>query len=102
VVEGRYNRGYLNEKLGNYFVPSQIGLTCGSGAPAGFGCTNTGGNSATVKDISIRETYDFNGTYIFNAGGRHELKGRLSENKTFNDVLSGNTALGAITFNWTR
>jgi hypothetical protein len=101
VVEGRYGRGYLNEKLGNYFVPSQIGLTCGSGAPASFGCTNTGGNSVTTKDISVRETYDFNGTYIFNAGGRHELKGGYQRINTFNDVQSGNTALGSFTFTWT-
>jgi len=101
VVEGRYNRAYLNEKQGNYFIPSQIGLTCGANAPASFGCSNTGGNSATVRDVSIRETYDFNGTYIFNAGGRHELRGGYQRIKTLNDVLSGNAAFGSITFNWT-
>lgn len=100
VVEGRYGRGYLNEKLGNYFVPSQIGLTCGT-APASFGCVSTGNNTITTKDISIRESYDFNATYIFNAGGRHELKGGYQRYKTFNDVQSGNTATGSITFTWT-
>jgi hypothetical protein len=102
VVEGRYGRGYLNEKLGNYFVPTQIGLTCGSGQPAGFGCINTGNNTITIKDVSSRETYDFNATYIFNAGGRHELKGGYQRYKTFNDVQSGNTATGSITFTWTN
>jgi hypothetical protein len=100
VVEGRYNRGYLNEKLGNYFVPVQIGLTCGSGQPAGFGCVNTGGNSITTRDISIRETYDFSGTYIFNAGGRHELKGGYQRYETLNDVQQGNNAIGSISFNF--
>jgi hypothetical protein len=102
VVEARYGRGYLNEKLGNYFVPTQIGLTCGSGQPAGFGCTNTGNNTITIKDVSVRETYDFNATYVFNAGGRHELKGGYQRYKTFNDVQSGNTATGSITFTWTN
>ena len=103
VFEGRYNRGYLNEKLGNYFVPLGIGITsCGTGQPAGFGCTTTTGGSLTVKDISIRDSYDFSGTYIFNAGGRHELKGGYQRYKTFNDVLSSGTdPFYRLSFNFT-
>lgn len=103
VIEGRYNRGYLNEKLGNYFVPVGIGITgCGTGQPAGFGCATTTGGSITEKDISIRESYDFSGTYIFNAGGRHELKGGYQRYETFNDVLSSGTdPFYRLSFNFT-
>lgn len=98
VIEGRYSRGFLNEKLGNYFVPTAVNIaSCGS-APASFQCGTTSGNTITTKDVSVRETYDFTGTYIFNAGGRHELKGGYQRYETFNDVLSGNIAIGSITF----
>ncbi|MBC7900802.1 MAG: TonB-dependent receptor, partial [Saprospiraceae bacterium] len=75
VIDGRYSRGFLNEKNGNYFIPTLTPrvFSCGP-ATVGFTCATTGINNLTVKDISIRESYDFTGTYIFNAGGRHELK----------------------------
>ena len=101
VIEGRYGRGFLNEKLGNYFVPIAIGITsCGTGQPAGFNCSTTGGNSITTRDVSVRETYEFSTAYIFNAGGRHELKGGYQRYRTLNDVQSGNNAIGSLSFNF--
>lgn len=111
VIDGRYSRGYLNEKLGNYFVPQAVfiaGCTYGPQNPGDpnsppvpastFPCSTSSSNSLTVKDISIRETYEFSGTYIFNGGGRHELKGGFQRYTIFNDVQSGNNAIGVLRF----
>ncbi|MEJ7860238.1 MAG: TonB-dependent receptor [Pyrinomonadaceae bacterium] len=100
VIDGRYSRGFLNEKLGNYFVPQTVQIfSCGT-PNANFPCTTTGANTLTVKDVSIRESYDFSSAYIFNAGGRHELKGGYQRFTIFNDVQSGNNAIGRISFNY--
>lgn len=100
VIDGRYSRGFLNEKLGNYFVPTTVQIfSCGT-ANASFPCTTTGANTLTVKDVSIRESYDFSASYIFDAGGRHELKGGYQRFTIFNDVQSGNNAIGRISFNY--
>ena len=103
VIDGRYSRGFLNEKLGNYFIPSTVQIfSCGITGPTHpvFPCSTTGANSITVKDVSIRESYDFSASYIFNAGGRHELKGGYQRYTIFNDVQSGNNAIGRISFNF--
>ncbi len=100
VIDGRYSRGFLNEKLGNYFVPTTVQIfSCGS-PNANFPCSTTGANSITVKDVSIRESFEFSGSYIFNAGGQHELKGGYQRYTILNDVQSGNNAIGRISFNY--
>ncbi|MGE3468597.1 MAG: hypothetical protein AB7J13_16875, partial [Pyrinomonadaceae bacterium] len=101
VIDGRYSRGFLNEKLGNYFVPSSVqiaGCTNNTNPPIAFPCSTTGANSVTVKDISIRESTEFTGTYIFSGGGRHELKGGYQRYTILNDVQSGNNAIGQLRF----
>jgi hypothetical protein len=101
VIDGRYTRGYLNEKLGNYFVPQVVQIAeCTTGTnPAPFPCSSsTTGNSITVKDISIRETYEFSASYIFNGLGRHELKGGYQRFTILNDVQQGNNFLGQARF----
>ncbi|MDQ4123422.1 MAG: carboxypeptidase regulatory-like domain-containing protein [Acidobacteriota bacterium] len=102
VVDGRFSRGFLNEKLGNYFVPQLVQIAdCGSPAPpASFQCATTPANSVTVKDVSIRTSYEFSATYIFNALGRHELRGGYQRYTIFNDVQSGNNAIGQLRFNY--
>ncbi len=100
VVDGRYSRGFLNEKNGNYFVNQNVQIfSCGT-PNASFPCTTTGANTITAKDISVRESYEFSGTYIFNAGGRHELKGGYQRYTIFNDVQSGNNAIGRISYTY--
>lgn len=99
VIDGRYSRGFLNEKNGNYFVPTffpQVS-SCSSNTPA-FPCSTTGANSITVKDISVRTSYEFAGTYLFNLGGKHEIKGGYQRYSIFNDVQSGNNAIGQLRF----
>ena len=101
VIDGRYSRGFLNEKLGNYFVPQFVqiaGCTNNTNPPIEFPCATTGANSITTKDVSVRESYEFSGTYIFKAGGRHELKGGYQRYTIFNDVQSGNNAIGQLRF----
>lgn len=98
ITSFRYSRGFMNEKLGNYFVPSGVQFVCSNGnsptasfpngCPQGFvGPTNT----LTVKDISIRTSYEGDGSVIFNGGGRHELKGGYQHMTIFNDIFRGFT-----------
>jgi hypothetical protein len=99
VISGRYGRGFLNEKNGNYFLPlpTATGIACGVAIP-GFTCSNQTGGSQTLRDVSIRESYDFFAAYIFDGGGRHEMKGGYQRATISNDVALGNTAVGGITF----
>lgn len=100
IFDGRYSRGFLNEKLGNYFIPQTVQIfSCGTPNVA-FPCTTTGANTITNKDVSLRQSYDFSGAYIFNAGGQHELRGGYQRFTIFNDVQSGNNAIGRISYNY--
>ena len=100
VFDGRYSRGFLNEKIGNYFVPETVQIfSCGT-PNAAFPCATTGANTITGKDVSIRESYEFSAAYIFNAGGQHELRGGYQRFTIFNDVQSGNSTVGRISFNY--
>ncbi len=100
VVAGRYTRGFLNEKLGNYFVPQTTQIfSCGAANPA-FPCTTTGANLITRKDVSLRQTYDFSVAYFFMAGGRHEFKAGLQRFTILNDVQSGNSTIGRVSYNY--
>lgn len=103
VIDGRYNRSFLNEKNGNYFVPSSVQIfSCGSTGATHpvFPCSTTGANNITVKDVSKRESYDVAATYLFNLGGKHEFKGGYQRFSIFNDVQSGNNAIGRISFSY--
>lgn len=100
VIDGRYSRGFLNEKLGNYFVPTTVQIfSCGTPNVA-FPCTTTGANTLTTKDVSIRQSYEFSAAYIFSGGGRHELKGGYQRYSIFADIQSGNNAIGRISYNY--
>jgi hypothetical protein len=100
VIDGRYSRGFLNEKNGNYFVPTTVQIfSCGT-PNAAFPCATTGANTITTKDVSVRESYEFSAAYIFNAGGQHELRGGYQRFTIFNDVQSGNNAIGRLSFNY--
>jgi len=94
----RYSRGFLNEKLGNYFKFSGVRYICQNGSTAArafAGACNQGeadpANEQTVKDISVRENYEGDGTFLFNGGGRHELKGGYAHMTIFNDLLKAFT-----------
>ena len=101
VIDGRYSRGFLNEKNSNYFIPTLTPRIFSCGTPnVNFSCSTTGVNTITVKDISIRQSYDFAGAYIFNAHGQHELRGGYQRFSILNDVQLGNNAIGELRFNY--
>lgn len=102
VFSGRYSRGFLNEKLGNYFVPSGSRARCFAGSTTIAGACATGFQDAinenTVRDVSLRTNYEVDGTFLFNGLGRHELKAGYQRFKILNDVLYRQTGTGYIDF----
>lgn len=101
IIDGRYSRGFLNEKNGNYFIPTRFAQISACGTPnINFPCATTGANTITIKDVSIRQSYDFSAAYIFNAAGQHELRGGYQRFTIFNDVISGNNQIGQLRFNY--
>jgi hypothetical protein len=100
IFDGRYSRGFLNEKLGNYFVPETVQIfSCGT-PNVNFPCATTGANTITRKDVSLRKSFESSVAYIFNAGGQHELRGGYQRFTIFNDVQSGNSTVGRLSFNY--
>lgn len=94
----RYSRGFLNEKIGNYFkVAGTVRYICVSNTdPAGFANSCTVGNNDPVndyseKDVSVRTNYEGDLSYLFALGGRHELKGGFSRSTIFNDLKKNDT-----------
>ena len=108
VVSGRFSRGFLNEKLGNYFVPQGIRINCIVGStPANQipgACSQgllTAANTETIRDASIRTNYEVDASYIVGSfGGRHELKGGYQRFKISNDAARGFSTKGRIDFQY--
>lgn len=97
VTSFRYSRGFLNERGDNYFVPTGQTYSCAEGnTPTVIispdACTrgfNSPSTQQNIKDVSIRTTYEGDATVLFNAGGKHELKGGYQHMTIFNDLNSG-------------
>ena len=112
VISARGGRAYLNEKLDNYAVPNAIRILCrGTGNVGLPGVTGAGqcvsgfqnltGNSLETKDISIRQTFDADASYVVSGlGGRHLFKGGYQLNRLSNDVLTGNVGVGTAVLNF--
>ena len=77
VFEGRYSRGFLTKKRQLFYSHSNQIFVVAQRTPLFL--ATTGANSITVKDISVRESYEFSGTYIFSPGGRHELRAVIKD-----------------------
>ncbi|HEX8267798.1 MAG TPA: carboxypeptidase regulatory-like domain-containing protein [Pyrinomonadaceae bacterium] len=107
VISGRFSRGFLNEKLGSYFIPTTGRYRCieNFGNVAG-GCTQGFAdpvNSGVVKDASVRTNYEGDATYITNGFlGRHEFKGGYQRFKILNDVDRGYQNKGIFDFYYGR
>lgn len=104
---GRYSRGFLNEKLGNYYAVPGLQIVCQVGntpqAPNTYpgGCPQgltTSSNSETTRDVSIRTNYEGDVTFLTNLLGRHEIKSGYQRQQIFNDVAQGFVEKGRITF----
>lgn len=105
VISGRFSRGFLNEKLGNYAIAPGARVVCQVGSTPTTpipGACNQGfvspANTETIRDASIRTNYEADATYLFGLGGRHELKGGYQRFKIFNDVFRGFINKGRIDF----
>ncbi len=109
IAVGRYTRGFQNQKLNSYGIASDprficqsiVGITGGltaaqlstlAGCAQGF--QNVSSNDKITKDISLRQTYDANLTYMFGGLGRHELKGGYQRSTILNDVSTGSVLQG--------
>lgn len=99
---GRGGYSFLNEKIGNYGVPSTAGQlryviqNFNTPVPAGFGGfgasgfgQNFPGFQPTVFDATIRRTLDADASYLVdNFVGRHQFKGGFQFNGISNQVDS--------------
>jgi hypothetical protein len=105
VLNFRYGRSFLNEKLASYNVPRSTRYICsavsGGATPAQAGCStgfqNFASNSQINYDVSTRNTFDADASLVgINAGGRHNFKFGYQYNKLFNTVDSGYVPFGII------
>ena len=99
ILTARGGYSFLNEKLGNYGVPSVggqlrvINQATGNPTPASFGLAagtqNFPGFANTLFDVSRRRTFDADATYLVSEfAGRHAFKGGVQFNGISNDLLS--------------
>ena len=119
VATFRYGRSFLNQRggnnalpgnnptPGNYAILNTVRFRCqglqgayetiATGCPGGIRYQNVTSNSITVRDVSLKNEYNADLTYILgNFGGSHEFKGGYQLGKTKNDTLSGNAATGIV------
>lgn len=103
VLSLRGGHYFLNEKLGTYGIESASTprVTCSASSPVqfnpGFGCVRGVNNGipiveAKAFDATQRNTIDADATFIFTAGGRHELKGGYQYNGIANQLLNETTS----------
>ncbi|MFN2511989.1 MAG: TonB-dependent receptor domain-containing protein [Pyrinomonadaceae bacterium] len=99
VLTARGGYSFLNEKIGNYGIPSVVGQTryvnqaTGSPTPADFGIAsgtqNFAGFTNTFLDASRRRTFDADASYLVSGfGGRHQFKGGFQFNGINNVIRS--------------
>ncbi len=106
IASFRFSRGFLNERLGSYFVPLATRYVCtgtaASAVPANAGCSfgfsSFPSNSQINKDASVRLNFEGDVSYIVNKfAGRHEVKGGYQNAKVSNEVDRGYANLGVVT-----
>lgn len=91
IASFRYSRSFLNARGNNYFVPSGNQYSCHTTSVTGISpgeCAPGSSSPSTtqnLRDVAIRTNYEGDATFLFNAGGRHQLKGGYQTLKTFND-----------------
>jgi len=98
VFSGRFSRGFLNEKLGSYMVPTGTRFICQVGS-ANIGCSSgfaDPANSNVFKDVSVRTNFEGDAAFYVNAGGSHELKAGYQYSRILNDVNRGYKQAGRV------
>ncbi|MFN6963493.1 MAG: carboxypeptidase regulatory-like domain-containing protein [Pyrinomonadaceae bacterium] len=97
VATGRYSRGFLNQKLGNYTPFLATSYRCivgGSYCPTGESDPSP---SVTDYDVSVRTNIEGDATYFATiAGVRNEIKGGYQWFRIRNDVNAGYINRGII------
>lgn len=102
VMNARAGHYFINEKLNTYGLDVSVARVLCSGSsptqfPAGFGCLRgqvANGvilGSNTLFDATARNSFDIDGTFLFNKLGRHELKVGYQTNNISNKLLSQDT-----------
>lgn len=108
IATFRYGRAFQNQKAGNYALANEPRYVCSgqqgaystivTGCPGGLGFQNLTTNSITTRDVSIKNEYNWDISYLpGNFAGKHEFKGGYQYGRTSNDVLSGNAGTGTVT-----
>lgn len=108
VATFRYGRAFQNQKDGNYALANEPRLRCqgseaaygtiATGCPGGIGFQNLTTNNITTGDVSIKNEYNGDVSYLLsNFGGSHDLKGGYQNGRITNDVLGGNAGTGTVT-----
>lgn len=108
VATFRYGRVFLNQKAGNYALANEPRFVCGgqqsaydtiqTGCPGGRGFQNLSTNSITTRDVSIRNEFNGDFSYLVSGlAGKHEFKTGYLYGRTSNDVLGGNAGTGTVT-----
>jgi hypothetical protein len=108
VATFRYGRAFQNQKGGNYALANAPRYVCGgsqaayatiaTGCPGGRGFQNLTTNNITTRDVSIKNEYNGDVSYILSSfGGSHELKGGYQYGRISNDALGGNAGTGTVT-----
>ncbi|HMQ03862.1 MAG TPA: TonB-dependent receptor [Pyrinomonadaceae bacterium] len=109
VLNFRYGRTFLNEKLNSYFIPTVTRFFCrangnpnavpGSGCGPGF--NSVPNNNNVFLDVSTRTTIDADAQVVgINAGGRHNIKFGFQWNRLFNEVDRGHVGLGVVVLDY--
>lgn len=98
VFDVRGGRSYLNEKITGYGIPNVVRFRCiTAGANCAAGFSNVSDNFASVKDISIRKTFDASVSYYLpKFFGRHNFKAGYQLNQISNDADQGYVSTGEI------
>lgn len=108
VATFRYGRAFQNQKGGNYALSNIPRYVCSgsqsayatisTACPGGRGFQNVTTNNITIRDVSIRNEYNGDVSYILgDFGGSHEFKGGYQYGRTSNDVFGGNAGTGTVT-----
>ena len=85
LLTGRFGYGFINSKPGSYAPNDFPRILClgfashpsyggANGCPAPGWQSSYSDTGATLKEVSKRKTFNLDGSYFFNAGGRHSVK----------------------------
>ncbi len=108
VLNFRFGRTFLNERLASYFTPAVTRFFCrnagaanvpGSGCVGGF--NSVPNNNGIDRDVSTRTTFDADASLVgINAGGRHNIKFGYQWNRLYNSVDRGHVNRGVVVLDY--